>query len=183
MAAHEELIDKSLRLTSGAFLLFFAKVADTFGRHDLLIFSMGAFIVSAVITGFATNAMYMDICNGLLGLWAAAAVPPAIGIIGAAYEEPSKRKNKAFAFFSAGNPVGFVLGCICSGVAAQIFSWKASFWLLAIMYSFLFVASIFTTPKAQTATRKLNLATLREFDLFGILLSISGIALFTASLT
>ncbi len=144
---------------------------------------MGAFVVTSVITGFSPNAMFMDIFNGLLGLWAAAAVPPAVGILGAAYEQPCKRKNKAFACFSGGNPLGFVLGCVLSGVAAQLFSWKASFWMLSILYSLFFVASIFTVPKVQTATRKFNLATLKEFDLFGILLSMSGIALFTASLT
>lgn len=116
-------------MSSGAFLLFFAKVADTFGRRPLLIFSMGAFAISSLITGFATNAMYLDVFGGLLGLWSAAAVPPAVGILGAAYEKPSSRKNKAFACFSAGNPVGFVFGCLLSGAAADLFNWRASFYL------------------------------------------------------
>lgn len=90
---------------------------------------MGAFSVSCLIAGFAINAMYLVIFQGLLGLWSAAAVPPAVGILGAAYETPSKRKNYAFACFSAGNPVGFVFGCIFSGVAANLFSWRASFYL------------------------------------------------------
>jgi MFS family permease len=90
---------------------------------------MGAFAVSSLIAGFSTNAMYLDVFGGLLGLWSAAAVPPAVGILGAAYEQPSKRKNKAFACFSAGNPVGFVFGCIFSGVAANLFNWRASFYL------------------------------------------------------
>lgn len=66
--------------------------------------------------------MYLDIFGGLLGLWSAAAVPPAVGILGAAYVVPSKRKNYAFACFSAGNPIGFVMGCIFSGIAAKLFS-------------------------------------------------------------
>ncbi len=70
---------------------------------------MSAFSLSSLIAGLATNAIYIDVFGGLLGLWSGAAVPPAIGILGAAYSVPSKRKNKAFACFSAGNPVGFVM--------------------------------------------------------------------------
>lgn len=169
-------------LTSGSFLLFFAKVADTFGRRSLLIFSMGAFAVSSLITGFATNAMYLDIFAGLLGLWSAGAVPPAVGILGAAYERPSRRKNMAFACFSAGNPVGAVLGTIFSGVAAHLFSWRASFYLLAMIYAVFFLAAIWTVPKTQKDTERLTVETMRRFDLFGIFLSMAGIALFCSSL-
>ena len=170
-------------MTSGAFLLFFAKVADTFGRRTLLIFSMGAFAISALVAGFATNAMYMDVFCGLMGLWAAASVPPAIGILGAAYEMPSKRKNRAFACFSAGNPIGFVAGSILSGIAAKIFDWRASFYLLAIIYGVFFVAAIWTVPETQAEKEKISLEALKRFDLFGIFLSIAGISLFCAALT
>jgi len=36
--------------------------------------------------------MYLDVFGGLLGLWSAAAVPPAVGILGAAYEVPSNAR-------------------------------------------------------------------------------------------
>jgi len=144
---------------------------------------MGAFAISALVAGFATNAMYMDVFCGLMGLWAAASVPPAIGILGAAYEMPSKRKNRAFACFSAGNPIGFVAGSILSGIAAKIFDWRASFYLLAIIYGVFFVAAIWTVPETQAEKEKISLEALKRFDLFGIFLSIAGISLFCAALT
>ncbi|KAE8443391.1 hypothetical protein EG329_001950 [Mollisiaceae sp. DMI_Dod_QoI] len=176
-------ITASSALTSGAFLLFFGKFADTFGRRPLLIFSMAAFAVSSLIAGFSTNAMYLDVFGGLLGLWSAASVPPAIGTLGAAYQAPSKRKNYAFACFSAGNPLGFVMGTLFSGIAAHLFNWRASFYLLAIVYLIFFLVSVWTVPVTQHVTQKFTLATLKRFDLFGILLSTAGIALFCASLT
>ena len=139
--------------------------------------------MSSLIAGFSTNAMYLDIFGGLLGLWSAAAVSPAVGILGAAYELPSQRKNRAFACFSAGNPVGFVMGSIFSGVAAHLFNWRASFYLLAIIYVVFFLGAIWIVPQTQTETEKFNLKTLKRFDLFGILLSMAGIALFCSSLT
>jgi predicted MFS family arabinose efflux permease len=144
---------------------------------------MGAFSISSLITGFAKNAMYLDIFCGLLGLFSAAAVPPAVGILGAAYEVPSQRKNRAFACFSAGNPVGFVMGSIFSGIAANIFNWRASFWLLSIIYLIFFAAAIWTVPKTQKETEKLSFGVMKKFDMFGILLSMAGIALFCSSLT
>jgi MFS family permease len=175
--------NKPCRLCSGSFLLFFAKIADTFGRRGLLIFSMAAFAISALITGFATNPLYLDVFCGLLGLWSAASVPPAIGILGSAYAVPSKRKNWAFACFSAGNPVGYVMGCIFSGVAADLFNWRASFYLLAIIYAIFFVAAIWTVPNIQHDTVGFSIEALKRFDLFGIALSMTGLAFFCASLT
>ena len=145
---------------------------------------MGAFCIASLITGFATNAMYMDVMCGFLGLFSAAAVPPAVGILGAAYEVPCKRKNYAFACFSAGNPVGFVMGSVFSGIAANIFNWRASFYLLAMIYVVFFVAAIWTVPRTQQGrTQRLEWSVLKKFDLLGVLLSITGIALFCSSLT
>ena len=104
------------------------------------------------ILGFSTDAMFLDVFGGLLGFWSATAVPPAVGILGAACEQPSQRKNKAFACFSAGNPVGFVLGTIFSGIAAHLFNWRASFYLLAIIYATFFVGDIWTVPRTQAET-------------------------------
>ena len=55
---------------------------------------MLAFCLCLLVTGFATNAIYMDVLCGFLGLCSAGAIPPAIGILGAVYKTPSKRKNK-----------------------------------------------------------------------------------------
>lgn len=99
-------------LTSGAFLLTFGKLADMFGRKVLFIIGMAGYTFSLLIAGFANNAIYMDVFSGIIGLFAAAVVPPAVGVLGATYEKPSKRKNLAFACFSAGNPLGFVGGMI-----------------------------------------------------------------------
>jgi predicted MFS family arabinose efflux permease len=153
-----------------------------FDRRPLLVFSLGAFAVFSLVTGFATNAMYLDIMIGMLGLWSAGAVPPAVGALGAAYQYPSKRKNRAFACFAAGNPLGAVMGTIFSGIAAHLFSWRASFFLMAIMYLVFFVSSIFTTPKTQASSEPLSWDVLEKFDLVGVFLSMAGLALFTSSL-
>lgn len=183
-AAQVTWINAAQTLAAGTFLLFFGRVADLFGRRALFLVSLAFFSVCLLITGFATNAIYMDVFCGLLGLSSAASVPPAIGKLGAVYDRPSRRKNRAFACFSAGNPVGFVLGAFISGVTMQVSTWRAAFWVMSVIYAFFTVAAWWTTPPDnEQKLGGLNMETFVKFDLLGALLAVTGVAMFTASLT
>ena len=173
-----------MSLTSGAFLLFFGRVADLFGRRNLLVYSMATFTALMLITGFSQTAIMAEVILAISGIACAAVVPPAIGKLGAIYEKPSRRKNRAFACFSAGNPVGFVLGALIGGIVTDIASWRACFWVITVIYAFLTVAAWFTTPSdSEQSVGGLNIETLKKMDWLGALLAIAGIALFTASFT
>ena len=171
-------------LAAGSLLLLFGKVADLFGRRLVLLLSLGSFTIFTLIAGFATNAIYIDVFVGLVGVACAAAVPPAIGKLGAVYAQPSYRKNRAFACFSAGYPVGFVLGAFIAGVTTTVASWRASFWVTSVIYAFFTLAAWWTVPP-DTEQKKggFNRETLRQFDFLGAFLAVAGIAMFTASLT
>ncbi|KAJ5670138.1 uncharacterized protein N7477_005501 [Penicillium maclennaniae] len=176
-------INAGASLSSGAFLLTFGKLADMFGRKSLFIIGMAGFTISLLIAGFATNAIYMDVFSGILGIFAAAVVPPAVGTLGAVYERPSKRKNRAFACFSAGNPLGFVGGMIISGVASHEYNWRASFWALAVVYAIFTVLTVWTVPADGFSRTKVSMDALRSFDLLGTALVIVGFAFFSSSLS
>jgi MFS family permease len=176
-------ITASTSLSAGAFLMFFGSVADQFGRRWMLIGSMGLFSLFALVTGFSTGPIYIDVMGAMMGLCSAAAVPPAIGILGSVYKRPSKRKNMAFACFSAGNPLGFVVGVFISGVCYKVATWRTSFWVLAVLYAGFTVAAFWSVPADQGVRGKFNVETLKKFDYIGVLLASSGIALFTSALT
>ncbi|KAJ5779217.1 hypothetical protein N7457_006937 [Penicillium paradoxum] len=176
-------INAGASLTSGAFLLTFGKLADMFGRKMLFIIGMGGYTFALLIAGFANNAIYMDVFSGIIGLFAAAVVPPAVGSLGATYEKPSKRKNLAFACFSAGNPLGFVGGMIISGVAAHLYNWRASFWALSVIYALFTVLTVWTVPADTFARTPISMEALKNFDLLGTVLIIVGFALFSSSLS
>lgn len=154
-----------------------------FGRKVLFIIGMAGFSLSLLIAGFATNAIYMDVFSGVLGLFAGAVVPPAAGALGAVYEKPSKRKNLAFACFSAGNPLGFVGGMIISGVASYLYNWRASFWAHAVIYAIFAVLTVWTVPDDGFVRTPLTVDSLKKFDLFGTVLIVIGFALFASSLS
>lgn len=149
----------------------------------LIVGSLFLFAVFALVAGFAKTPINLDVLNGVMGLLTASAVPAAQGTLGAIYPKPSKRKNWAFACFSAGNPLGFVFGTVFSGIASDIFNWRASFFLLAIIYCVLSFVAIWTVPRDTTAKQPLTWETLRRFDIMGTVLTIGGIGMFCAALS
>ena len=176
-------ISSAATLSSGAFLLFFGRIADLFGRKSLFVGSLFLYAVFALAAGFAKTPISLDVLTGVMGLMSASAVPPASGILGVAYEKPSKRKNAAFACFSAGNPLGFVFGNIFGGIAANLFGWRASFWLIALIFLAFTILGIFTIPKDWTDKEPLNWETIKRFDIVGTLLTVSGIGMFSAAIS
>ncbi|KAF9732141.1 hypothetical protein PMIN06_005370 [Paraphaeosphaeria minitans] len=170
-------------LSSGSLLLFFGSIADLFGRKTMFICSMFLFAVICLGAGFSKNGVTLDVLCGILGIFSASAVPSAQGMLGTIYDKPSLRKNKAFGCFSAGNPLGFVFGIIFSGLATQIFSWRAAFWLLAIVYLAISILAAIFVPSDHATKVSLNRETLKRLDLPGTFMTILGIGLFCAALT
>lgn len=154
----------------------------------MFLTGMACFSACSLIAAFAQNPFWMNILCGILGLSSAMVVPPAIGILGAAYSVPSRRKNMAFAAFSAGNPLGFAVGSIAGGVAARIFDWRACFILLCIVWAVLGFVSIWVVPGNVEAfepapfKERLKIA-LEQFDSVGTVLTVLGVGMLTASLT
>jgi MFS family permease len=179
---HSLSADHQNRLSSGSLLLFFGSIADLFGRKSMFIVSMFLFSVFCLGAGFSKTGLSLDIICGVLGIFSASAVPPAQGMLGAIYAKPSKRKNRVFGCFSAGNPLGFVCGTIFSGVATQIFNWRASFWLLAIVYLVITGVAAFTVPRDTAVKVRFTRETVKKLDLPGTGMTILGIGMFCAAL-
>jgi MFS family permease len=66
--------------------MFFGSIADLFGRKSMFIASMLLFSIFSLGAGFAQSGITLDILCGVLGIWSAAAVPPAQGMLGTVYE-------------------------------------------------------------------------------------------------
>src|SRR5208282_339979 len=86
------------------------------------------------------------VARGMQGLAAAGAIPSALGILGANYG-PGRRKNKVFASFSAGNPVGAAFGLIIGGVLTSYVSWRWIMWTFGIFEVLVAVFSVIFIPK------------------------------------
>jgi predicted MFS family arabinose efflux permease len=111
-------------------------------------------------------------------------VPAAIGTLGAAYSQPSQRKNRAFACFSSGNPLGFGAGALLSGLVNRYMTWRASFWTLGVLYGVAAAFSWWTVPlEDNDGRRNLGWATLAQLDWLGAIVLITGLALLLSGIT
>ncbi len=181
-------ISAASALTAGAFQLGLGQMADLLGRKMTFIVGMASFSALTLLVAFAQNPFWMDIVCGVLGISSAMVVPPAIGIMGAAYDVPSKRKNLAFSAFSAGNPLGFVFGSIICGIATKLFNWRAAFIFLAIVWTVFTILAFWTIPKVEaydlSQPFRVRLRTfVKTFDSLGTVLTVLGCGLVTASIT
>ena len=78
--------------------------------------------------------------------------------------------------------MGFVFGTILSGLFTQVFSWRAGFFLLAIVYFVTSIVAAFTVPRDTQPKQTLDKETLKKLDLPGTALTIFGIGMFCAAL-
>ena len=167
-------------LASGSFMLFFGKTADLFGCKLQLLSGMAFLSATSLATAFAPNPTAMNVLCGFLGLGTAAVSPPAIGTLFATYPE-GRRRNKATGALGTGNPIGFILGSVSSGVATKYYSWRASFIVIAIFFGLITVSSIWTMPSIPRSGSLR--AEVRRFDYLGTVLTVVGMALVSAGLT
>lgn len=161
-------------------MLFFGKTADLLGRKLQLLLGLAFLSVFALITAFAPNGIALNVLCGFLGLGTAAISPPAIGLLFTTYPE-GRRRNTVTGALGCGNPVGFLLGSISSGLATKYFNWRASFIFIAIFFFLMTILAFWTMPSFPRSANFRMVA--RRFDYLGTLLTIMGTGLLSAGLT
>ncbi|KAL4886518.1 major facilitator superfamily domain-containing protein [Aspergillus karnatakaensis] len=193
-------ITSACLLTNGAFVLPLGTLADTLGRKPLSLCAMILTTLAVFASGWAPSPTVLIVFTALIGLFSAAAVTPAVGQLGAVYTEPSKRRNRAFACFSAGNPLGFVVGTFIAGVVLEIAShsgkndgdggsgWRACFWVFSVLCAGFAALVAFTVPSDErVGIVRVRVGgwweVVRRFDILGAVLVTAGVSLISAGLT
>jgi len=161
-------------------MLFFSKTADLFGRKLQLLLGLSLLSLLSLLIAFAPNALSINILCGFLGLGTAIIAPPAIGTLFATYPQ-GKRRNRVTGALGVGNPLGFILGSISSGVATKYASWRQSFIVIAGFFFLLAGAAVWTVPAIPRAGNPGVLV--RQFDYLGTGLTVLGLACVSAALT
>ncbi|KAJ3571971.1 hypothetical protein NPX13_g5202 [Xylaria arbuscula] len=196
-------------LTTGAFLLPFAHIADTCAvlpRKTLLVASLSVFSLLTAFTSFSPTGIVLDVLSGLTGVACAANIPIALGILSLVYPENSRRRNMVFSSFLMGTPAATIIGGLGSGGLALQINWKAPFIALGALFAIISVLAwliVPTVPEPEVTLQKseLRIATdcnepqvvmlgapkrmtsILQFDWAGLFILITGVLLFTVSLT
>ncbi|QRV75050.1 major facilitator superfamily transporter [Ceratobasidium sp. AG-Ba] len=165
----------SYALTSGCFLLLFGRLADLFGRKKVFLLGSLWMLVWAIASGFAPNAIALNVMRALHGMGAAAAVPSAIGILAHEFP-PSKARSVAFATFSAGAPMGGAIGFVIGGVMTDV-AWRGVFYVSAGIAAATILAAAAAIHKDQPSQEKD-----RRVDWVGAGISTAALVLLTFAL-
>ncbi|APA11462.1 hypothetical protein SS1G_04862 [Sclerotinia sclerotiorum 1980 UF-70] len=164
----------------GSFMLFFGKVADELGRKIQLLIGLLFMSAFSLIAAWSPGPIELIVICGFLGLCTAAIAPPALGILFAAYSE-GRRRNMACGALGTGNPVGFILGSVSSGLAVKYYGWRASFIVMAIFFFLMVILAFWTVPVIARLGNRAE--AVRRFDYAGSLFIVLAVALISAGLT
>ena len=127
------LADWQLGVMTGlAFALFYtlfglpmASLADRRNRSKIIGFSVLAWSVFTALCSAAQNFVQLLLLRIGVGVGEAGGTPPAHSLI--ADIVPKERRAFWLAFYSAGNPLGSLLGMVFGGVIASAYGWRAAF--------------------------------------------------------
>jgi EmrB/QacA subfamily drug resistance transporter len=153
-------------LTFGLALVAGGRLGDAFGRRNMYLVALTAFVATSVLAGLAPNLMWLVIARLLQGLVAGLVTPQNGGLIQDLFRGPER--GRAFGLLGAtiglSTAAGPVIGGFILGVAGEPDGWRwvflvnLPFGLLTLVLALLLVPR---TPKRTTSA---------DIDYVGILL-------------
>lgn len=116
----------------GVAQIFYGPLADRYGKLQVAALAAMACGLANVATAIAPSLELLLVGRALAGATAAAVIPQCMAWIGdnVSYEE----RQETLARFLLGTVFGTVAGQALSGVFADYWTWRASFWLLAALF-------------------------------------------------
>ncbi|WP_419536234.1 DHA2 family efflux MFS transporter permease subunit [Endozoicomonas sp.] len=98
-----------------------------FGERQLLMYSIGGFVVMSALCGQADSLMEMIFFRIFQGIFGAAVIPLSQSILMQVY--PREEQGRAMALFSIGVMVGPVLGPVIGGILTEHLNWRWVFYI------------------------------------------------------
>ncbi|GAM85535.1 hypothetical protein ANO11243_035420 [Dothideomycetidae sp. 11243] len=135
-------------LTCGCTLLLAGSIGDALGAKIMYI--CGTFLQAVFVlgSGLSRNAFEIILFRGLTGVAISFCLPSAVSIITSCFG--GKKRNMAFAFLGAGQPVGFSIGLILGGLLTQHVTWRVGFHIGAGIIASNIILIVWAVP-AQAA--------------------------------
>ncbi|KAK0199445.1 putative efflux transporter [Desarmillaria ectypa] len=160
-------------LTTSCFLMMFGRVCDLYGRKKPFLLGSLWMAVFTLSLSFAKDDITFDILRGLQGIGRAAMMPAAVGILSDAFQS-SQARRKAFAAFTAGQPLGDALGTVIGGVLTQLTasSWRSPFYLISALTAVTFFLGLYAIDNDRP-----SIETDQRIDWIGAFLVSAGLLL------
>jgi EmrB/QacA subfamily drug resistance transporter len=114
-------------LSFAVLLLTGAALGDRFGRRRMFIAGLSLFVAASVACALARNVGWLIAARAVQGAGAAAVMPLAMALLGAAF--PPEERGKALGIFSGVTGLALILGPVVGGAIAEGVAWQWIFWL------------------------------------------------------
>jgi predicted MFS family arabinose efflux permease len=113
--------------------LFFGPVGDRFGKYRVIAWSSTACAATALLCALAPGFDTLRIARAMAGATAAAIIPLSMAWIGDVV--PYEQRQPVLARFLIGQIVGLTTGIWLGGFAADHLTWRAPYFLIALIFS------------------------------------------------
>jgi len=127
--------DTVLGLTGALFLWIYGLcspfagiLGDRWSRPKVVVGSLALWSTFTILSGFAPNGSALLVCRALLGISESFFMPAAYALMANAHGPETR--SRAIAIFGTSQIVGVAVGGSLSGLIAQHFDWRISFWTL-----------------------------------------------------
>ncbi len=107
----------------------FGRLADIRKRTHLLAAGLAAWSIMTYLSGWSTGFRSLFMTRLGVGIGEAACAPAATSLIGDIF--PADRRARALAIFMLGLPLGLALSYAMGGIIAQVYGWRAAFYVAA----------------------------------------------------
>lgn len=155
-------------LAFGGFILLGGRLSDVFGRKRIINIALILFCVGSALAGASTTAFVMIFSRFFQGVGAAILAPTSLALLMDTFE--GEERVKVVAWYSSISGLGSSVGLILGGFFASFMSWRDGFYINVPLTLFMLLLSIKTLEYKEIEQSK--------FNIFGTLLSITGIFTF-----
>ncbi|MGI5128091.1 MFS transporter [Pseudonocardia sp. CA-107938] len=145
-----------------------AAMGDRWGRRRVFTAGFALFTLASIACAFAPTAGWLIAGRAVQGIGAAAVLPLAIGMIGAAF--PGARRGWATGVFTGLTGVAVLAGPVIGGAVTHGLSWQWIFWINVPIGVALVPLAMARLPESRGAARRLDLpgAVLTAATLLGV---------------
>ena len=128
------LTDSEIGLFGTAFLLVYAVAAVPFGywadrgvRKHVIAIGVAIWSVATLLTGFARTYLQLFISRAAVGIGEASYYPAGTSLMSDYF--PKEFRSRVMSIWGAGSTVGIALGFAGGGYLADLFGWRAAFFI------------------------------------------------------
>jgi len=140
-------------VTGGGLLMLGGRLADAFGRRNLLFIGAIVFGLASLAAGLAGSFFVLVIARILQGVGEALALPAAMAMIVLLFPDGSAR-SRALSIWAAISSCGLVLGFLLSGIIVQFLGWRWIFLIAVPIVVLILVTAAAILPRDKPRDRK-----------------------------